>query len=169
MLYLSAWTMADLEAIRPSEPAHGYVSVFALSASQVGRRIARSCEAAGFPGAYSGHSPRVGTAQDLAANGAELPAFMEAGRWESPRCRPDTPAPRPPRGGPSPPTTPGADNHRPGCRLAARSDRPRPGLYRTCPAASPGEPQGSRVQNGTENVLPHGGNLMPVQTGLGQS
>ena len=84
MLYLSPRTMADLEAIRPVVPAHGHVSVFALSASQVGRRIARSCEAAGFPGAYSGHSPRVGTAQDLAANGAELPALMEAGRWESP-------------------------------------------------------------------------------------
>ena len=84
MLYLSPRAMADLDAIRPSEPAQGNMSVFGLSGSQIGRRIARSCDAAGFPGAYSGHGPRVGMAQDLAANGAELPALMEAGRWESP-------------------------------------------------------------------------------------
>ena len=84
MLYLSPRTMADLDAIRPVVPAHGHVSVFGLSGSQIGRRIARSCDAAGYPGAYSGHGPRVGMAQDLAANGAELPALMEAGRWESP-------------------------------------------------------------------------------------
>ena len=84
MLYLSVRTMADLEAIRPSGPAQGNMSVFGLSGSQIGRRIARSCEAAGFPGAYSGHSPRVGMAQDLAGSGAELPALMAAGRWESP-------------------------------------------------------------------------------------
>ena len=84
MLYLSPRTMADLDAIRSVVPAHGHVSLFGLSASQIGRRIARSCDAAGFPGAYSGHSPWVGMAQDLAAIGAELPALMEAGRWESP-------------------------------------------------------------------------------------
>ena len=55
--------MADLDAIRPSEPAQGNMTVFGLSGSQIGRRIARSYEVAGFPGAYSGHSPRVGMAQ----------------------------------------------------------------------------------------------------------
>ena len=84
VLYLSFRTMADLDAIRPAEAKHGHVAAFRLSSSQIGRRIARSCEVAGFPGAYSGHSPRVGMAQDLAANEAELPALMEAGRWESP-------------------------------------------------------------------------------------
>ena len=84
VLYLSFRAMADLDAIRPAEAKHGHVAVFSLSSSQIGRRIPRSCEVAGFPGAYSGHSPRVGMAQDLAANGAELPALMEAGRWESP-------------------------------------------------------------------------------------
>ena len=84
MLYLSAASMADLEAIRPGDSSRGDMKVFGLSSSQIGRRIARSCETGGFPGAYSGHSPRVGMAQDLAANGAELPALMEAGRWESP-------------------------------------------------------------------------------------
>ena len=84
MLYLSVTSMGDLEAIRPAGSSHGQMAVFGLSSSQIGRRIARSCEVAGFAGAYSGHSPRVGMAQDLAASGAELPALMEAGRWESP-------------------------------------------------------------------------------------
>ena len=84
VLFLSATSMADLEAIRPGDSIRADMKVFGLSSSQIGRRIARSCEVAGFAGAYSGHSPRVGMAQDLAANGAELPALMEAGRWESP-------------------------------------------------------------------------------------
>jgi len=32
----------------------------------------------------SGHSARVGMAQDLVAHGAELAAVMQAGRWKSP-------------------------------------------------------------------------------------
>ena len=84
VLFLSERTMSDLEAIRPTQDDRGRSPVFGLSGSQIGRRIARACEIAGFPGAFSGHSPRVGMAQDLAANGTELPALMEAGRWESP-------------------------------------------------------------------------------------
>ena len=84
VLYLSAASVADLDAIRPVESRRDDTKVFGLSSSQIGRRIARSCEVAGFAGAYSGHSPRVGMAQDLAASGAELPALMEAGRWDSP-------------------------------------------------------------------------------------
>ena len=84
MLYLSPRTMGDLEALRPVHDYQGEQRVFGLSGSQIGRGIARACEVAGSPGAFSGHSPRVGMAQDLAANGTELPALMEAGRWESP-------------------------------------------------------------------------------------
>jgi hypothetical protein len=36
------------------------------------------------PAAISGHSARVGMAQDLVAGGADLPAVMQAGRWKSP-------------------------------------------------------------------------------------
>ena len=32
----------------------------------------------------SGHSARVGMAQDLVAHGAEMAAVMQAGRWKSP-------------------------------------------------------------------------------------
>ena len=41
--------------------------------------------AAGLGEGFSGHSGRVGMAQDLTASGAELPALMVAGRWQSPR------------------------------------------------------------------------------------
>ena len=40
--------------------------------------------AAGLGDGYTGHSSRVGMAQDLVAAGAELPAVMVAGRWKSP-------------------------------------------------------------------------------------
>lgn len=33
----------------------------------------------------SGHSPRVGLAQDMSASGLDLPAIMQAGRWKSPQ------------------------------------------------------------------------------------
>jgi integrase len=43
---------------------------------------------AGLPqevaGSISGHSPRVGMAQDMAGAGIELPAIMQAGRWKTP-------------------------------------------------------------------------------------
>ncbi|MCY4572916.1 MAG: tyrosine-type recombinase/integrase [Gemmatimonadetes bacterium] len=53
--------------------------------ASVTKRIKRACAAAGLgEKGYSGHSPRVGMAQDLAANGAALPAVMVAGRWQSP-------------------------------------------------------------------------------------
>ena len=34
---------------------------------------------------FTGHSGRVGMAQDLSASGVELPALMNAGRWKSPK------------------------------------------------------------------------------------
>ena len=41
--------------------------------------------AAGLGEGYTGHSGRVGMAQDLARTGVELPALMTAGRWKSSR------------------------------------------------------------------------------------
>ena len=41
-------------------------------------------EAAGVEGQVSGHSPRVGSAQSLAAAGASLVEMQQAGRWQSP-------------------------------------------------------------------------------------
>ena len=61
----------------------GNESMFGLSASQICRRIQTLCAQAGLKGKYSGHSPRIGMAIDLARSGVSLPALMEAGRWKS--------------------------------------------------------------------------------------
>ena len=57
--------------------------IVALSARTVARRVKKAVVAAGLTGRYAGHSGRVGMAQTLAAEGAELPEIMEAGRWKS--------------------------------------------------------------------------------------
>ncbi len=81
VLYLGPEAAAALAAIRPETPRG---TVFGLGARQICRRIAAACQAAGLGAGYSGHSPRVGMAQDLVAYGADLPAVMQAGRWSSP-------------------------------------------------------------------------------------
>ena len=48
-----------------------------------GRRVKAAAKAAGRGEGFTGHSGRVGMAQDLAATGVELPALMTAGRWKS--------------------------------------------------------------------------------------
>ena len=85
VLYLGPVAVDALLAIRPNEaviiPA---TSVFGLSARQISRRIKAATKMAGLGEGFSGHSPRVGMAQDLSAAGAELPELMTAGRWDSP-------------------------------------------------------------------------------------
>ena len=74
----------DLRAIMPEgalvDPER---KVIGLSASQIGRRVRRICMEAGLGDGYTGHSGRVGMAQDLSAAGAELPELMEVGGWKS--------------------------------------------------------------------------------------
>ena len=82
LLYLGPLAMRDLDAIRPPEGAPGD-RVFALSAGQISRRIAAAARAAGLGEGFSGHSPRIGMAQDLSAAGATLSELMQAGRWTS--------------------------------------------------------------------------------------
>ncbi|MHB0708002.1 tyrosine-type recombinase/integrase [Roseomonas mucosa] len=56
-----------------------------LVGSDVPRILKRLAQRAGLdPARISGHSCRVGMAQDLVASGAELAAVMQAGRWKSP-------------------------------------------------------------------------------------
>jgi len=56
-----------------------------LDPGDVGRRFKVLAKRAGLEvAAISGHSARVGMAQDLVAHGAELAAVMQAGRWKSP-------------------------------------------------------------------------------------
>ena len=83
VLFVSAATMEALREIRPVEADAGD-SLFRLSVEQIGRRISSAAVAAGLGGGFTGHSARVGMAQDLARTGTELPALMTAVRWQSP-------------------------------------------------------------------------------------
>ena len=83
-MYLGQAAMTARAAIRPAD-VDGAAPIFGLSARQLPRRIQAMARAAGLGEGFSGHSGRVGMAQDLAAGGAELPALMVAGRWQSAR------------------------------------------------------------------------------------
>ena len=83
VLFVSAPTMEALRAIRPAE-ANVDESLFGLSDEQIARRVTSAAAAAGLGEGFTGHSARVGMAQDLARAGTELPALMTAGRWQSP-------------------------------------------------------------------------------------
>ena len=85
VLYIGPDAAAALVAIMPERFAVVDPStlVFGLSASQIGRRVNAAAKAAGLGEGFTGHSGRVGMAQDLAAAGVELPALMNAGRWKS--------------------------------------------------------------------------------------
>ncbi len=74
--------MTLLDALRDPAPAHA--RVFGLHRNQMTKRIKQVAHAAGLGALFSGHSPRVGMARDLARAGIELPRLMTAGRWRSP-------------------------------------------------------------------------------------
>ena len=60
--------------------------VFGLRCGRsISNRIAAMARAAGLGEGFTGHSPRVGMAQDLTARGLGLTAIMVAGRWKSER------------------------------------------------------------------------------------
>ncbi|MDE0497668.1 MAG: tyrosine-type recombinase/integrase [Acidimicrobiaceae bacterium] len=82
VVFVSAPTMAALASIRNGAPRG--LRVFELSPNQISLRIKKAALAAGLGDGFSGHSPRVGMAQDLARIGVELPSLMTAGRWRSP-------------------------------------------------------------------------------------
>ena len=83
VVFLSAPTMESLRAIRAGAPDDG--RVFGLSAGSISRRIGQAAVAAGLGEGFSGHSPRVGMARDLARAGTALTRLMTAGRWRSSR------------------------------------------------------------------------------------
>ena len=80
VLWISPQTIEATERWR--KVATTTSSMFDLSARSVGRVVTRRAEAVGLQA--SGHSLRVGMAQDLAAAGAGLPELCQAGRWQSP-------------------------------------------------------------------------------------
>ncbi len=80
--FLSVPTMSALGSLCGSRVDSD--SVFGLRPNQIARRIKQAADAAGLGDGFSGHSPRVGMARDLARAGIELPSLMNAGRWRSP-------------------------------------------------------------------------------------
>jgi integrase len=82
--WMAAAGISEGPVFRPVNKG-GVVGSMALNAGDVSRILKRLAERAGLEAtAISGHSARVGMAQDLVAGGADLPAVMQAGRWKSP-------------------------------------------------------------------------------------
>ena len=78
--------MKALKAIRPKpNPAVGEKFFGWSRPLTICENIARLAALADLKGDYSGHSPRVGMAQDLARLGASLPEMQNAGRWKDSR------------------------------------------------------------------------------------
>ena len=90
MRRISSWLDAAGIAGVPDSPLFrqlrrgGRVQSGGLSRQALRKIIAERAKAAGIEGRVSGHSLRVGSAQSLAAAGAELVELQTAGRWQSP-------------------------------------------------------------------------------------
>ena len=85
ILYAGRAAAAALRRIAPADPEPD-ARVFGMATGRtVSNRIAAMARAAGLGDGFSGHSPRVGMAQDLTASGASLQALQVAGRWKSVR------------------------------------------------------------------------------------
>ena len=70
IVYLDYEAALDLQPIRPDKVVNEVDTlVFGLSVAQLGRRIREAAKAADLGDGYSGHSGRVGMAQDLAEMG----------------------------------------------------------------------------------------------------
>ncbi len=84
-LFIGLDATAALERIRPESPAPDSPLFGGLGERAIADRIRRAARAAGLEGDFSGHSPRIGMARDLAASGASTTALMMAGGWRSER------------------------------------------------------------------------------------
>ena len=74
VVFVSALTMAALALLR--NDAADTDSIFVLRPNQISARIKQAARAAGLGDGFSGHSPRVGMARDLARAGIELPSLI---------------------------------------------------------------------------------------------
>ena len=84
VLYVGREAAQALLAIRPAqELLNPGESVFGMTTRHIGNRVRAAAKAAGLGEGFTGHSGRVGMAQDLVKSGVELPALMTAGRWKS--------------------------------------------------------------------------------------
>lgn len=87
--FIGSDAAAALMDIRPDDEDEAAIAVqrvFGLKTGEtVNRRIAAAAKAAGLKGAFKGHSPRVGMAQDLTEAGASTTDLQVVGRWKSSR------------------------------------------------------------------------------------
>ena len=81
-----AVTETTVRALRDIQPDGDDLSqpVFGLTGEALANRVSAAPRAAGLGDGYTGHSGRVGMAQDLVAAGTELTDLQNAGRWQSP-------------------------------------------------------------------------------------
>ena len=84
-LFIGQDATTALERICPESPAPESPVFGGLGDRAIADRIRKAARAAGLEGDFSGHSPRIGMARDLAASGASTTALMLAGRWRSER------------------------------------------------------------------------------------
>ena len=76
-------TMRDLKAIRPKQPDPTDRVLGVRSCRAINNRIKSAARYAGLGDGFSGHSCRVGMAQDLAVAGASSVEIANAGRWKT--------------------------------------------------------------------------------------
>ena len=85
--YIHISTLARLQEMAVAcgrDPNNPKQLVFDMSPGQMARRIKKACAHAGLMGKFSGHSPRVGMAIDLATYDTPLVGVMQSGRWRIP-------------------------------------------------------------------------------------
>ena len=84
VLYVGTEASQALQDIKPAqELLNPATPVFGMTTRHIGNKVRAAAKAAGLGEGYTGHSGRVGMAQDLVKSGVELPALMTAGRWKS--------------------------------------------------------------------------------------
>ena len=74
--------LIDMMESRDRRPK-GTDQIFRIGEKQISNRIKAAAEHAGLEGDFSGHSPRVGMAQDLAQEDFEAVSIAQSGRWGS--------------------------------------------------------------------------------------
>lgn len=82
-LFIGSDAVEALQRIRPASASLEDPVFGGLGDRAISNRIRKAARAAGLDGDFSGHSPRIGMARDLAAFGASTTALMLAGRWRS--------------------------------------------------------------------------------------
>ena len=84
VLYIGTEASQALQSIRPAQELPDPATlVFGMTTRHIENRVRAAAKTAGLGEGYTGHSGRVGMAQDLLKSGVELPALMTAGRWKS--------------------------------------------------------------------------------------